>query len=716
MRQNLPITDVEYPLNEDTMIVSKTDLKGKLTYVNDQFVAVSGFTDQEMMGQPHNIVRHPEMPSEAFDDLWTTLKAGKPWTGAVKNRRKNGDYYWVLASATPVWENGHVSGYMSIRTKLSTDQRKQAEYVYALIREKKAHQYKLESGVIRRRSIADHFAVFNGTLRARLITVVASLAAFILVIGLISIMAVQRASTHMQSVYNDRVIPLTQLFEVNDRMQANILALYQSATDGRAGKPVGNSASVVADNIAAISRVWGQFIATEQTPEIKAVADAYVQKRQAYVEQGLRAALPLLAAGKFDELTQHLTGTVNPLFVIAKQDADKLVVLQVQEAKMAYESAERSSVINFAVTIAAIVAGIAFGGLLAIMTIRAVVRPLDQLNGLMAKIAKGEFNSRVLIDRDDETGIALRNLQALQAKLGYDRVEQADVARRVELDKRKAMHKMADDFQTAVGGIVETVSAASTQLEAAAGTLTKTAETTQDLSTGVAAASEQVSANVQSVASASEELAASVNEISRQVHVSQQIASAAVVQANETHSRITDLSRAASQIGDVIKLITSVAEQTNLLALNATIEAARAGDAGKGFAVVAQEVKALAAQTAQATSQIVGQIAAVQTATAESVTAIEEIGGTIARIAEIACTIAAAVEEQGAATQEIAHNVQQAAQGTTEVASKITDVNHGAGETGSASTHVLSSAQSLSSESNHLKNEVDRFLATVRAA
>ena len=565
MRQNLPITDVEYPLNEDTMIVSKTDLKGKLTYFNDQFVAASGFTDQEMMGQPHNVVRHPEMPSEAFDDLWTTLKAGKPWTGAVKNRRKNGDYYWVLASATPVWENGHVSGYMSIRTKLSADQRKQAEHVYALIREKKAHQYKLESGVIRRRSIADHFAVFNGTLRARLITVVASLAAFILVIGLISIMAVQRASTRMQSVYNDRVIPLTQLFEVNDRMQANILALYRSATDGRTGKPVGNSASIVADNIAAISRVWGQFIATEQTPEIKAVAAAYVQKRQAYVEQGLRAALPLLAAGKFDELSQHLAGTVNPLFVVAKLDADKLVALQVQEAKVAYESAERSSRINLAVTIAAIVAGFAFGGLLAVMTIRAVARPLDQLNGLMAKIAKGEFNSRVLVDRDDETGIALRNLQALQAKLGYDRVELADVARRVELDKRKAMNQMADDFQTAVGSIVETVSSASTQLEAAAGTLTKTAETTQDLSTAVAAASEQVSANVQSVASASEELAASVNEISRQVHVSQQIASAAVVQANETQARITDLSRATSHIGDVVKLITSVAEQSRRL-------------------------------------------------------------------------------------------------------------------------------------------------------
>jgi methyl-accepting chemotaxis protein len=176
------------------------------------------------------------------------------------------------------------------------------------------------------------------------------------------------------------------------------------------------------------------------------------------------------------------------------------------------------------------------------------------------------------------------------------------------------------------------------------------------------------------------------------------------------------LSQAAGRIGDVIKLITSVAEQTNLLALNATIEAARAGDAGKGFAVVAHEVKALAAQTAKATDEISAQIAGMQSATHDSVTAIKEIGGTIGRMSDIAAAIATTVEEQGAATQEISRNVQQAAQGTAEVATNITSVNRGASETGSASSQVLSSAQSLSSESNRLKLEVDKFLHTVRAA
>ncbi|PWB60000.1 MAG: hypothetical protein C3F17_15555 [Bradyrhizobiaceae bacterium] len=217
-------------------------------------------------------------------------------------------------------------------------------------------------------------------------------------------------------------------------------------------------------------------------------------------------------------------------------------------------------------------------------------------------------------------------------------------------------------------------------------------------------------------AGATEELTSSVEEIARQVHESSRIAVEAVRQAERTDERIALLSRAAGRIGDVVKLITAVAEQTNLLALNATIEAARAGEAGRGFAVVAQEVKALAAQTAKATEEIGTHIAEMQSATAESVSAIKEIKATIGRISDISSTIAAAVEEQGATTQEIARNLQQAAQGATQVASNIGEVNRGASETGSASSRVLASARSLSSESHHLQGEVDKFLATVRAA
>ena len=278
------------------------------------------------------------------------------------------------------------------------------------------------------------------------------------------------------------------------------------------------------------------------------------------------------------------------------------------------------------------------------------------------------------------------------------------------------MIDLADRFESAVGEIVSTVSSASGQLEAAANSLTRTAENTQSLSANVAAASEEASANVQSVASATEEMSSSVSEIARQVQESSDIAKEAVQQAEKTDARINQLSQAAARIGDVVDLISAVAQQTNLLALNATIEAARAGEAGKGFAVVAQEVKALAAQTAKATEEISTQIASMQSATQDSVVAIKDISGTINRISDIASAIAAAVEEQGAATQQISRNVQQAASGTTQVASSISEVNQGAAETGAASAQLLSSAQSLSGESGRLKVEVERFLATVRAA
>ncbi|MDI1266065.1 MAG: HAMP domain-containing methyl-accepting chemotaxis protein [bacterium] len=350
-----------------------------------------------------------------------------------------------------------------------------------------------------------------------------------------------------------------------------------------------------------------------------------------------------------------------------------------------------------------------------------IARPMRALSVSMEELAGGNF-AVVLpgLGRGDELGAvagAVEKFKVLSEQKARDEAEAKIKQDQIAAQHRKAeMVKLADSFEAAVGEIVETVSSASTELEASAGTLTSTAERAQEVTTMVAAASEEASTNVQSVASATEELSSSVNEISRQVQESARMASEAVDQARTTNDRVSELSKAAARIGDVVELINTIAGQTNLLALNATIEAARAGEAGRGFAVVASEVKALAEQTAKATGEISQQITGIQGATQESVGAIKEISGTIERLSEIASTIAAAVEEQGAATQEISRNVQQAAQGTQQVSSNITDVQRGASETGSASSQVLAAAQSLSSDSNRLKLEVSKFLDTVRAA
>ena len=431
-------------------------------------------------------------------------------------------------------------------------------------------------------------------------------------------------------------------------------------------------------------------------------------------------ALSRKAAGQAPHEAHELNSkTVNKIGIEADNILKKDIDLNNAGADKAAQDATDnyfSALVMLATIIsAAVVVGI---GISAYM-VRDVTRGITSIVQPMQALGTGDLSAQVP-HRGEKTeiGAMADTLQvfkeALIAKQAADEAAALDAEAKIERGRR--VDAITRDFESMIGEIVQTVSSASTQLEASAGTLSATADRSQEMATAVASASEEASTNVQSVASATEELSSSVNEISRQVQESARMASDAVGQARTTTDRVSELSKAASRIGDVVELINTIAGQTNLLALNATIEAARAGEAGRGFAVVASEVKALAEQTAKATGEIGQQVTGIQAATQESVGAIKEISGTIERLSEIASTIAAAVEEQGAATKEISRNVQQAAQGTQQVSANITDVQRGAAETGSASSQVLSAAQSLSGDSNRLKLEVGKFLGSVRAA
>ncbi|MGJ4948856.1 methyl-accepting chemotaxis protein [Bradyrhizobium sp. HKCCYLS20291] len=476
---------------------------------------------------------------------------------------------------------------------------------------------------------------------------------------------------------------------------------------------------LLTDTLAQYDKTWSLYEPTVTSAEEKVLAGAIKTALSNYLNDS-KALYELSRKQQTDAASALYMGKLRESFSELRKAVEKDLNWNVEQGKAeankgaaVYESSRMW--ILATIGLAALLC-FAMGYLI----VAGVSRPIAVMTEAMRKLAGGDMSAHIPgVERKDEIGkMAGAVLVFKDNAIETERLRAAQAeSEKLAVERRKRdMHELANSFEGAVGQIIDTVSSASTELEASARTLTSTAERTQQRTTTVAAASEQATANVQSVASATEELTSSVTEISRQVQESARMANEAVDQARKTNDRVSELSRAAARIGDVVELINTIAGQTNLLALNATIEAARAGEAGRGFAVVASEVKALAEQTAKATGEIGQQISGIQSATQESVGAIKEISGTIEKLSEISSTIAAAVEEQGAATQEISRNIQQAAQGTHEVSSNITDVQRGASETGSASSQVLSAAQSLSQDSNRLKLEVGRFLNTVRAA
>ncbi|AXS38948.1 cache domain-containing protein [Breoghania sp. L-A4] len=358
-----------------------------------------------------------------------------------------------------------------------------------------------------------------------------------------------------------------------------------------------------------------------------------------------------------------------------------------------------------------IAVGVAFTG------IRSLTRPLASLTGNMRDLAEGNTEIDVEgTDRGDEIGEMANAMEVFIANERARRtLETAETARR-ESDHARTltMQRLSAEFETQIGGLMDTISTSVSNLRTASSDLNSGALQTTNQSMTVASAAAQASSNVETVASAAEELAASVAEISRQVSSSSEIASQASAQADTTNVRIQGLSEAASRIGEVVSLIQAIAEQTNLLALNATIEAARAGEAGRGFAVVAAEVKELATQTSKATEEISTQISSIQSETQLAVTAISTITDTVGRINEITSSISASVEEQGAATTEIARNVQEAATGTQDVSTNIEGVSQAANVTNDAAAMVSDASLSLESEAKILRERVTSFLDSIR--
>ncbi len=479
----------------------------------------------------------------------------------------------------------------------------------------------------------------------------------------------------------------------------------------------------VADQIAKRDALLAaQYARYEALPLTQPEREAYAAFRQhvaTYAEQQ-REAVAKAEAGDVAGGQRIYNTTMSDSIRAIMADWEKLVALNGDGSQASgtliaqtYDAAKRN-----VRALAGLALAVALGAF--VLVTRGVSRPLRTISAVTQRLAAGD--AEVAIpgqERRDEIGALAGSVVVFRDNLVRARALEAETALAradAETQRRAATRAMADAFEQAVGGIVGGVSAAATELEATARSLTGSAADAAGQSGTVASAASDAAANVNTVAAAAEELGSSVQEIGRQVSGSAELARVAVAEATNTVALVQDLSSAAAKVGDVVALISGIAAQTTLLALTATIAAARAGAAGRGFAVVASEVKALAEQTARATEEITGQIGRIQSSTGQAASAIDGIGRRIREIDGVAASIAAAVEQQGAATQEIVRNVAEAAAGTGAVTGTIASLAQSAEETGTAAAQVLGAATEMSRQSEHLGAEVARFLATVRAA
>ncbi len=709
MRLNEPVTDREITIPDGESLVSRTDAGGRITFANRAFVETSGFTEQELLGQPHNLVRHPGMPQAAFANLWETLKAGLPWDGLVKNRAKSGDFYWVRANVSPVYEDGKVTGFISIRSRPTREEVAAADAAYAALRDNKPCGHTLHHGNLVPTGWRARLQNTLNSITGRLAAVFAGMLVLLALVSWLGLAGMAASNEALRTVYLDRTVCLDQIAEILRHSQDNQAQLYALATGST---DVEQRTARIDANAERNRTIWAEYMATYLTPEEAGLARQFDAARMTYLAQAREAGLALARAGNREGLATLLRDKVAPLYARTQQLGEELLQLQLRVAAEEYTAAShhygRTLWLALGITALAMLAAMA-GGLL---LLRSIKQPLQALEGHMQDIAAGKLGSVIHNPAAREFHHGFAMLRAMRAMLSFNEYARRENERRTALDRRNAVQEMARNIEaaaeTAIAGIVQSTG----EMASAAGDMAESADRMGGNARAVSDAAGETQNNIEAVAAAAEELAASIREISSQVTHASQVSRRAAEEGERAQGTIRGLSVSAGRIGDVARLIEDIAQRTNLLALNATIEAARAGEAGKGFAVVAGEVKALAQQTAQATEDIAKQIHTIQQETQNSVQVIEGVGKTIADIAEVTMAVAAAVEEQAAATREISRNVAATTTAGREVSDRIAEVSREADATGNRAGNMRDTSAEVAGRMEALHQRIVQVVRT----
>lgn len=646
MRNNQPISQREVELKEGDFLVSRTDLKGRITYTNPAFIEISGYTHDELIGAPHNLVRHPDMPPAAFDNFWKTVQNGDTWRGLVKNRCKNGDHYWVDASVTPIIENEQVVGYASVRVQASREAIKHAEQAYAEIREGRNKHLYLDKGRLRQRGIGQRLKriQFN-TIRAKLVGMIVVAAALLLVSGGLGLYGLNASSDRLERLNSDGLRDVVRLQQI-DQMIANTrqqmieperMALINQRFE------IGEMIEQRAEEVAT---VWQDYYAraVNNTP----LASAFDDQLQAFLDEGMGQAARVLQA---EETYQAFTGLDGVISVMSEEgralseSVNQLIEQKQQAAEQMAANAQQAQ--NTIIATQAVVLGIGLALLIAIgwLTFRAIIRPLKSASRFTLQIAGGNLAASAPKRQHDEVGQLIDALNAM----------------------RKSLSSIIGDVK---GGIDIVMPAA------------------QDIATGNEALSsrtEQQAASLQQTASSMEEMTATVRQNSDNAQEARRLAdnnSTRVSQTGELMTQLVDnmqrITQSSQKMADIINTIDSIAFQTNILALNASVEAARAGEHGRGFAVVAEEVRNLAGRSAGAAQEIRGlidgsnkEVNAGAGLVEKAETAINEVADAARSITNIMHEISAASEEQSSGIAEVNQAVAEMDQATQQNAVRV---------------------------------------------
>ncbi len=668
MKNNQPITQREVPFPPNTYLVSRTDLKGVITYANDAFVAISGFSREELIGSNHNIVRHPDMPQAAFADLWATVKKGLPWRGLVKNRCKNGDFYWVEAFVVPIKSDGRIVGYQSVRTPALSNRRAAAEAAYRAA----GQTGSLPS--TGRRSLP---------LAARMWGSIAVILALMLLVGVIGLRGVSESNGSLQTLYQDKQVPSNlankMMFLLSDNRAQIMLALQHDPANPSAklhDHPLDLHVDNTLKNRGEINAALDELKKHKLSDQEQALFAKFSATRERYSNEGINVARGLLKDGHYQQANELLLLKINPLYAEMKRDGEALINELSRSAAEAHQTAEARYATIRNLTIGSLIGALLLGGIGGWLLTRSITRPLHRAIGHFERISEGKLTDDIDIAGRDETGLLLCNLATMQASL-------------------KAM---LDNINAAS----RTIDTRCKQLEIQMKQVADQSEQQQASVEGVAAATEQFSQSVQEVAATVQETAAAARDSQAQVSQSNtninqsMLATTRVVDAVQaSNSTIDQLNQSIAKIGDITGVIADIASQTNLLALNAAIEAVRAGEQGRGFAVVADEVRKLAERTTTSTADINTTVSAIQTVTAQAVAsmnlAAHEVDTGIGMLRESVAGL---------------HGIAESAAVVTQMSTQISDASR---QQGIASEEVASSMQ-------HITDLIEQNTASARAA